>query len=224
MAYRKKRGYKGKKRYVRKTRVPRGMMGGVVGMPLRQKFKHVYTYAQQATTTAGIVITNLFSANGMYQPKSSGVTSQPQYFDQFTALYNHYVVIGSKCTIRLIPHPNSANSSVFAGIYLEDDTNVTPTSSTDFLNQKSPNTYKVLGPQSGNGIILTSKWTARKLGGKSVLSNPNMQGTSGSNPSEQQWYTMYIGPLDGASSTITQYVVEIQYVVVWVEPKRIVAS
>lgn len=210
-----------KRRYVRRVR-PRGM-GGIIGLPAQQKFKHVYTYTQQSTTTSGVIVTNLFSTNGMTTPKSSGATTQPQYFDQLAALYNHYTIIGSKCTVRAIPNPSSANSSVFVGLYLEDDTSIAPTTNTDFLNQKSPNTYRVLGPQSGNGVTLVSRWSAKKLGGK-VMANPNMQGTTAANPTEQQWWCLYIGPIDGSSTTVTQFVVEIQYIAVWREPKRIVAS
>jgi len=96
------------------------------GFPKQMTMTHVYEDVITLTSVGGIIQTYLFSANGMYDPNITATGHQPYYFDQMTALYNHYTVIGSKAEFEYVP-TTVTEESCKLGASIQDDAGLTVT-------------------------------------------------------------------------------------------------
>jgi len=154
----------------------------------------------------------------MFQPNAGG--HQPFYFDQLAALYNHYTVVRSKCTIQLLS-TNSAQA--VACLYIDDDATISPTNIYAICEQNSSNYALVPPAGSGSTITLRKSWSATEAFGGDPMSNDNLQGTISSNPLEEQKYAFCVQDAAGAVASI-KYAISIEYDAVWDELKNVQSS
>lgn len=184
---------------------------------------HRYTDRVVITANAGASTSYVYSCNGMYDPYTSGTGVQPYYFDQLSAIYRHYTVLKSKCTIRLVPISATSSPACFT-LYLNDDSTVTYTNA-DRAAENPTAVYKIL-PIGGGGVetVLRKSWDAKEHFGPGVISDPNLQGTDSANPTEQQHYTFMTNALDGTSSVVYHGIITIDYDAVWQELREVSGS
>jgi len=180
------------------------------------KFTHRYTEVFSLNSTAGIPNVVNFTANGLTDPNITGGGRQPMAFDNMTALYNHYTVIGSKIKVKCTP-VSTTNPAAFFGIYINDNTTQVPSSSSGYLANTS--SYVIMPTGGSLTKQLGSKWSARKWWGKSPLNQEDLSGDVTNNPAEQTYYTLFFAALDEASNTSAAFVVDIEYIAIWREPK-----
>jgi len=130
----RKIAYKTKRRFTKKARlsVPRNVVSTGTGFPKKLIMNHKYTETVNVNNTTGLFNTYVMSCNGLFDPNITGTGRQPLYFDQLTALYNHYVVIGSKCTFKFTPAAVTSQCLRVA-CFIEDGASVTPTALTTYL-------------------------------------------------------------------------------------------
>lgn len=173
---------------------------------------------------AGVTANYYFSANGMFDPNITGVGHQPLGFDQYMAMYDHYVVTKSKCTVY---NQNNSSDPICLGIFLNDDT-ANLHNTVEQINEQ-PNTKWRYLSADGNGASAgtVTKYfnTAKDLGRKSVLSDPQLKGSAAANPTEQMFYQIYLGTLDPAMDhpgTVVQVIIE--YEGYFIEPKDLAQS
>lgn len=208
--------------YNKKYDVPRNSVALGKGFPKMIKMTHRWVENSILACTSGIVGKVFFSCNGMYDPNVSiGSTHQPMFFDQMTALYNHYTVIGSKITVRMTPLNTSAVAGL-VGIQINDDT----TASTDVqtIAETTGSVYKVHAAGSNNSLVLKKNWSCIKNFGKNPLANDELKGTSAANPTEQQYYNVFLQAVDAVSSVSYYITVTVDYIAVWRELKDIAGS
>lgn len=186
--------------------------------PRMMKFTHRYVEVLSLTSTAGVPNVLTMSCNGMFDPNYTGGGRQPMAFDNLTALYDHYTVIGSKIRVKCTP-VSTTNPASYLGIYLNDDTTVTPSNAASFLANTA--SFSILPTGGSLTKTLSAKWSARKMFGKSVLENPNLRGDASANPTEATYWTIFFGALDEASNTGAAFTVDIEYIAIWTEPKDI---
>lgn len=206
---------------VQNFRAPRWAGKQKAGFPRELRMKHVYVTIGTLLSTAGSQPTAIYSCNGMYDPDISGAGHQPMYFDQLTAIYNHYTVLSSKITIRARARASGVAAGL--GVYINDDATVTPT---DFTGraEHTDSVYKTVGTSGSEETVIVKRWSAAKNFGPNPLSDPNLQGTAAANPTEIQNFTMFLTPLDGATSCTIDYLVTIEYDACWQELKDIAPS
>lgn len=211
-----------KKRVARKMRKQSTIVNLGLGFPKRVLVKHRYAEQVTLTSTAGVPAYYRFTTNGMFDPNTTGAGHQPKYFDQLSALYNQYTVIGSKMRARIVPSATNGAASLITFL-VDDDASLT--NNAPIVNQEEPNSRRIIVPPGSNNVINTSLgWSAKKNFGGSVMANNDLQGTPTSNPSEQEYFTFAFGACD-ASSTVSFYVeVLIEYVAVWTELKDVLYS
>lgn len=220
----KKSRYARAARRIRKQKIMasrRGPLSAKSGFPKKLLMKHKYVDTISVTNTSGLNSNYQWRCNGMYDPNYSGGGHQPLYFDQMTAIYNHYTVIGSRIKVTLTP---SAVYAVGANIalFINDDTTISVSTIQNAQEQHSGK-FRIAAAGANQPINMYSKWSAKKTFGGSVLGNDLLQGTSSSDPAEQSIYTVLIYPLDGGQQT--WYVnVEIEYLAVWDELRDIAQS
>lgn len=213
-----KRKYRrrGKKAVINRSMVTLGR-----GFPKMIKATHTYVDNVTFSGVSGVSGNYLFSCNGMYDPNITGTGHQPMYFDQFTPLYDHYCVIGSKIDVKILSGTTST-VPYCAGIYINDDTSVL----TNFTQQnEQPTAHYVFVPfAQNNQIRLTNSWSAKKYFSQNPLANDELQGTIAANPVEQSYFDVYVSALDGSSSVSVFCEVTVTYIAIWKELKEVAQS
>lgn len=209
-----------------KRSIPRALGSATNGFPKMLQMTHRYVESVRiAAPATGTVGKYLFSCNGMYDPNRTGTGHQPMYFDQLAALYNHYTVTSSRIRVEFTFENSAINSANIFGVYLEDDSTVTPTSIQDFAEQSTAICATRSASLNVNLPVIKHSWNAKKAFGGEPLSDPNLQGTSGADPTEQQYYAVFSSDINVAvANTAIWYTVYIEYTATWQELKNVLSS
>jgi len=194
-----------------------------VGFPRKMTQSHRYSDLVNLSGASGAAANFVFCANGMYDPNITGTGHQPLYFDQMSAIYNHYTVIGSKITITAVPFTATSESWCLS-LAQNDDGSVTTTSPTG-QSELANSSFKIVPANSNSQeCTLVNKWSAKGTFGGSVLGNDNLQGSSGANPTEVTNWIIALRATD-STSTVSVYIkVLIEFIAVWEELKDIAQS
>lgn len=211
----------GKKRYLANNSLTRVNLG--LGFPKTVKVVHKYRTIQSLSVIAGGALGKYtMAANGMFDPDISSVGHQPMYFDQFSGLYNHYVVIGSKINIHLMSSTQATVPIAFA-LFNNDDLAILPANLSGVAEQSLSRT--VVLPTGGSQTRrLTLNWSAKKNFGSGVLANTDLQGTSSANPSELSYFDLYYQAADLVTAISFIADISIEYIAVWKELKDVQQS
>lgn len=202
--------------------VPRWAGRTRTGFPKELRIRHRYVDTFTMTSTAGALSNQTYSCNGMFDPDFTASGHQPLYFDQLTAIYNHYTVLSSKITVRCTQQ-GGTSPSIHAVVYINDDTTTVGSTLYSRMEQNSA-VYGTILPDGNSTLTLSKKWKASENFGPSVIGDPNLQGTAAANPTEQQFWTLTIGSADGSSTGGFYATVTIEYEAVWQELKDIATS
>lgn len=190
------------------------------GLPSKIMVTHKYHTFCNVTSNVGATATYQFKTNGMFDPDTTGLGHQPLYYDQFSALYDHWTVIGSKITYKISGAAVSQPLMQVAA-WINDDSTVTP--STDALFEQTTSKRVVIPFASNNTYYLTNKWSAKRVFGGNVLANNALQGQPSSDPTEQQNFALSAYCPNGGTGTL-DIEVNIEYIAIWTELKDMAAS
>ena len=194
----------------------RTRMGTLSGMPGQRLVCQRYADSHSLTSTTGILNEFHIGANNAFDPYGGSGGHQPMGYDQMAALYNHYVVLGSKlvCTFSA----TSTSSSLAVGAYLSDDL------VTLYLKHR---TYKEAKRGQQKIIVnqrfptyLRCKYSAKKFHGvKDVKDNITTLGARvDQNPTEVAVYHVYAQAMDGISTATVFVTYYIDYIIAFSEP------
>ena len=194
------------------------------GFPKKMVMTHKYNQLFTLTSTASsaVPIKQVFSCNGLYDPDVTGAGHQPMYFDQMTALYDHYVVIGSKIDLKITAVGSSLPTAIVT-LWIDDDNTLT-NNRIDYFIETGTASRCMVPQNSGSTFSLSKKWSAKKFFGKGVLANTDLQGTIGTNPAEQSSFVISMIAVDQFTTTIVAVEALITYIAVWKELKDVAAS
>jgi len=227
-------GYKKNRRYtpsVKKARrdTTRSMIARNVssGFPDSIRMKHKYVETSTVFIAGGSSGYVAYRANGMYDPSTAAGGHQPLYFDQISALYNHFAV--EYCTIKATFFSNgtAAPGGVYmCSITLQDDG--TPGITTyDSILEHGTAKVKPLMTRDGGGMCqIKHKFNARSFFDiKTVDDNDEQKGTPASDPTEQAHFIVQAQHLDPAAANSNIYVnVELIYTATWSERRDVAQS
>lgn len=188
--------------------------------PIPKQLFNRLKYAETVNVAIGVsgLGSYLFSCNGMYDPNITGTGHQPMYFDQWSAMYNHYTVL--KSTMKATVVANTTGATIFS-LGQDDDTTINAANSYTIWERPGYQTKVVNAPVEPSGTSLWSKWDAKKVFGADPQSDPALQGSATSNPTEQTFYVIYFDTLPSTTVTV---LIEIWYDVVWDEYVSMVSS
>lgn len=188
--------------------------------PIPKQLFNRLKYAETVNVAIGVsgLGSYLYSCNGMYDPNITGTGHQPMYFDQWSAMYNHYTVL--KSTMKATVVANTTGATIFS-LGQDDDTTINAANSYTIWERPGYQTKVVNSPVEPSGTSLWSKWDAKKVFGADPQSDPALQGSATSNPTEQTFYVIYFDTLPSTTVTV---LVEIWYDVVWDEYVSMVSS
>jgi hypothetical protein len=183
---------------------------------------HRYVFNTSQTHVGPSVLALYFpiGVNCLYDPYLSVGGAQPLYFDQMTTIYNHYTVMKSRIKVTIIP--NTVDPFV-GGIYIDDDAN--PASRLLHNLMEQPSSVHRMSQRDVQAMVLYKTWDCKSVFGPNPLDNDNLQGNASANPAELQAFMVYMGPHDGAVSSMNFIVaIEVEYDTVWAELKHQVGS
>lgn len=228
MGFKRKRSsaasYARKKRRFAKRKWGRKRRGNVFNKaPMPNKFASKLRYQEVvsvnpgAAGTAGVYV---FSANGIFDPNYTGTGHQPRGFDQLMTMYDHYTVIGAKIVVDFISEGSYDN---ICWIALKDSSTA-DADPNDYLEAR--NVVSTMLPHSGTGgntttRRLSKKYSTRKFLGRSKpMSDPELKGSTSSNPAEQAWFHIGIAPTTSVDESAMNIQVRLEYLVVFHEPRQ----
>lgn len=206
------------------------------GFPPTMKLRHTYvTTLTIAPPIDGSLYVLYVSCNGLFKPFGGDPTHQVMFFDQMSTLYDHYRVLGSKCTYSIIPRWDNRQVTAqtsnftwtpFRVLYRLNDDEVESLTDPETIMENSGTRYFVVPPNTTKGAFKARlRYSPRKVFGKRV-SIHDQQGTISSNPPEGHFYELGMHALDTAASQGATFVVSIRvdYLAVWSERKEVVNS
>lgn len=171
-----------------------------------------FNYLQPAIGgTAG----NTFAANSCFDPDVTLTGHQPMYYDDYSRIYDQYVVIGSKITVTF--YPRTSASGFYVGIAGDDDSSVNTNLEALFEQNNSVST--IAGSLGSNPTTLSMTFEPQEDFGVDAKSDGTSQTAVGSNPSELWCWRVFAASCDQTVSLVCDYKVEIEYTVKFSELK-----
>ena len=211
--------FRRKRNFRRRAQLPRTSL---LGNKRAVKFKY---HDELILTQAGSGLATgfLFSANGMTDPNITGTGHKPRGFDQLMTMYDHYVIIGSKCVAKFlavgVDDVLVSTKASNVGIVLRD----TPTiqvQTDDILEDRNVSWKSISNFRAATPTSVSRKFSPKTyLGRASPLSDPQLKGDINNNPDEQAFYQIFIGPIGSINAGDMFVSVDITYIAVLIEPK-----
>lgn len=186
--------------------------------PAQKSCQMVYTEFIDVPITTGFG-KYTFWCNGLFDPNLTGTGTQPLYFDQLAAIYNHYTVVSS--FIEVQPMGSNVSRDYAMAMYIDDD--ATTDSNVNLMASRPGAKVMTFNAGVSTPPPMRMAWSAYRTFGPNVLNNSLLRGDSTKNPDEGSFYVM--GFYDtGANSQTLPVRVKVTYNVVWTEFKNIVSS
>ena len=206
------------------------------GIPLSRTVKLRYSQQVSMSNPVGGAVHN-FRANSLYDPDLTGVGGQPLGFDQMAALYNHYVVLGSKFIAKPIEHGTNTTSGDAPAFYIAKTSDngdkdyqsvshlIEATGKQPLVNQNY--VYNRINKPRFRRDQATATYSARKMFRTNPMTNEDIKSLVTTNPVEEAVFQLYVFPqLDSAvnNSDSVMFQITIEFTAVFTEPKDIARS
>lgn len=236
-ANRKRSSYRPRKRrYTAKRRLNFRTMPLAFPKSKIVKMRYVSEKHYNAGSSFATSSTNVFSANGCFDPDVTGVGHQPLGFDQWMAVYDHYQVIGSKITVQWMPDTTSNQVPAYVGIVLSDSTTA-PSAAYSSLEhwlesrQLGMNGRALMNCGIVSGTSLQgfhnpgiNKYFSSKKFFRRPANESSLRGDPSSNPSDGAFFIVTAATSGGADPGTINLLVTIDYIVRLTEPKELAQS
>lgn len=203
-------------KYYSVVRVNRNIVPSVLMVPL--------TYVSEKltfTTTGGIERYNLFNINSLYDPDRTGIGHQPLGYDQLSALYNNYRVLGS--SIRVWAR-NDTDSTPFK-ILISTSSNTSGPAGIDAAQEGRVKTR--MGGDQGKVMFVKAYRKMPTVFGvtkEQYLIEKDYGADVGSNPVNCGIWQVWVEPFDESSTIGISVKVEITYYARFTSPKWVIQS
>lgn len=191
--------------------VPRGVVtrvtGDDYGFPDRLVTKLRYCDVMDVGISTGSVTSQTFALNSLYDPDRTNVGHQPMFFDQLSAVYNRYRVLGAKLTVTFLPNALNQDETSSGGPWI---VGVTGSSNANFTS----NTYSgivedsnaksgMIGDRQGgpNKLTLTQTYSpSRDLG--FTADDDTISAVVTANPAQQYYAHCWMTSNLGANNSV----------------------
>lgn len=229
-----KKSKKNYRMYKKKSRYTKYFKQGVPSGIQTQRVTCVkYCEVVDLGSTAGILQRYAFRANSIFDPNFTSIGHAPMSTDQWARLYGKYLVLGSRCTVRMIPNFTNGDNvgNAFCGVHLSKLPNPAYTTGDQYV-ESNKGTYRVVtwngGVMDSKQVKMISKYSPRKFFNiKDPSDNPELVGITGglgvgSNPANEVYYVIWIDSPTVSSSFSA--IVTIDYIVQYREPRDLPQS
>lgn len=185
----------------------------IFGFPNNLISKLRYCDSINLTGTSGARALNVYAANGIFDPDITGVGHQPMWRDNFAAVYDQYVVIGAKITVKFAN--TSSTVPAVCGVVGDDDSSIS--TNIDTLMELNNSVHSLCLVAGGPIVTLSQTFEPMKMFGVNAKDDGNSATTFGTNPSEIWCFGVWIAAADQASTCTVSVSVEIDYTVKFTE-------
>lgn len=211
-----KRKYKKKKQW--------NSMGNPSGMPSIRVAKLRYVQKDAVTSTVGALGTVVYNANSIYAPRSSG-GHQPMGHDTWKTMYNHYVVLGARISVRWsVDTSSQTTNNCMVGVMLNDDSTI-GYSNYDGIMEARKGSSQMIHIQRGQKINSCNFSAKKFFNVKDVKDNLTRLGAAtGASPTEFARFIVWAQSLDQSTTNTVDFVTTIDYIVSFSEPKELAQS
>lgn len=231
-SYARRRPLRRTRRVVRRTRrvVRRRRPLPLNGFPSTYLARHRYVAEIQLDATAGGIVTYIFRANDMYDPDYSGTGHQPMGFDELSARYDHFQVLGSRITVKHTPVSGTHVNPAHIGVLLTDTPVVTSniTTVSQLLEQRLNGRHMPMGlvgaPSTRAMDRVSHSFSSKRFFGPRALGVSKYQGSPTSSPTEDVMFEVYAAAIAGNNPGIVPLLVTIDYVALYTEPRIMTSS
>lgn len=200
-----------------------------IGMPLRKLVKMRYCDKVSVDAAAsGDVAHYYFRSNSIFDPDYTGTGHQPFGHDQWALLYNHYVVLGAKITVKFTNTANGVGDALIVGIMNRSHYDTSTTNLTQITEQNKVR-YRTMTPWTGSSRSMTCKFSTKKFFNVvNVKDNlARLGATFGANPTELAYFDIFCGSADASNldnpAAVNLFVI-VDYIVALSEPKNLAQS
>lgn len=222
MARRKTRRRRKRNSRKRKPFIPR-----LLGNSQLTRMRYATTF--QLNPAAGDITSHVFRANGITQVDTTGTTGQPTGFDQFLEFFEQYKVLGSKITMEWVPTSVSNGTPGVYGVFTDDDASLTYGGYTDLLmgNESRTKNVRLAGIVAGDAKMMktSSSYSSKRRYKQAGANELDLYGSSSAGPLVSTFYQCWYASPDGTADPVaSNFLVVIDYVVLWIDKKFTVAS
>lgn len=172
------------------------------------------------TGTTGARGLNVYNANGIFDPDQTGSGHQPLYRDEYAAIYDNYVVLGSKITVTYLPR--TASECTLVGIAGDNDS--TSTSTIETLMEQSNAVSAGMGPPGAPVVTLAATFEPLRDVGIAAKDDGAVLTSVGANPGDTWTYCVWAAAANGTSTVNVDIKVEVDYTVKFSQLKTPVQS
>lgn len=180
--------------------VPRNVFGFPREIVTALRYVDTHTIQSSAGSAGGQV----FRLNSVYDPDFTGAGHQPLYYDQFTAVYNKYVVIGA--TIKVDFSPLSDDTEITTtgpytvGLTMNNSNNWATNGAT--LSEQSGSLTTMVGRDKGTSVrSLTLRFDTKRDMGVSI-DDDDVQSVNSSNPNKTQFVYVWCADQNLTSGSV----------------------
>lgn len=177
-------------------------------------------YSDEITITGYGVTPNSYvlSANGLYDPDISGTGHQPMGFDQLSAFFQHYTVLGSRISIQFRPVDTAIPAR---GAVAVQRSNTGLTSWARLIEAGNVQFGTLCGATAGGGPIPSWFMNSVKIADfqsvPNVMNDDTLRGTASANPATGVYFVVYVAA-DSTVATAVLASVTIEYDAIFTEP------
>lgn len=180
------------------------------------------------TSSGNGIAKYIYSLNAPYDPDVTSTGHQPYFFDNYSAVYSRYVVLGSKLTAKFSPVSNTIATSQPSGpmvIGLINDSTTTIPSNIETLCEASRSKSDFLNIATGGNNVKTITQTyspAHSLG--TDHEDDQVQALVSTTPSKNYYCHVFMAESGLATSSSCNVKVDIEYTVRFFQAKLTGAS
>lgn len=177
---------------------------------------------------AGGVAVTAIRANDIYNPEGGVISGEScSNFNKWTGIYDHWVVLGSKFSAQYVPSLLNTQAPAIAGCLLSDNGNGVVSCGDILTLMEQPFNRRgyqlTVGRDIANPLTrIRHKFSARKFFGRprsALLGDDQLKGGHSSSPTEKAYYELYTYSIHDNDPGEMVYLVTIDYIVRFFEPK-----
>lgn len=189
-----------------------------------QKCLHRYVDYKSMDMGAANAADHYFSCNGLHDPDITGVGHSACLYDEMGALYNNYIVIGSRIRASTITPLGTTALPVL--IVAKDHDTTAATDPKTMLENRRPSTAHKLIKNDGTVTAVNNSWSLKKDEMiQSYQAVSTVWGAAfGASPTEQHYYRVTVGDYLGTDLSAANVAIEIEYIALWTDPQDVAQS
>ncbi len=198
---------------------------GLVGFPSETQVRLRYVEKVSPASGAGALSDYVFSLNNVYDPNVTGTGHQPLGFDQWATFYANYVV--TKATVKITPFVNTASTAAVWGMLATEKSTLSGTTFSAMIEQGISSYQLIINLGTVSPIKRSPPLTVNMrsfFNVDNVRDNPNIGALTTASPSEQCYLHIWHQDLGLAAAITVSYIVEIDYDVIFSQPKELAQS